>query len=135
VGRSGLILLDTHVVVWLGLDPARISKNARAAIDQARQSASGLAISDMTLLELTRITSLGRLDFRASLEAFLSDVERKFVVLPMTGRICMQALALPASYPKDPSDRVIGATALVEGLSLLTADREIRKSRAVPTIW
>jgi PIN domain nuclease of toxin-antitoxin system len=47
----------------------------------------------------------------------------------------MQALALPASYPKDPSDRIIGATALVEGLSLLTADREIRKSRAVPTIW
>jgi PIN domain nuclease of toxin-antitoxin system len=130
-----LILLDTHVVVWLGLDPARISKNARAAIDEARQNAGGLAISDMTLLELTRISILGRLDFRASLESFLSDVEQKFVVLPMTGRICMQALALPASYPKDPSDRVIGATALVEGISLLTADREIRKSREVPTIW
>jgi PIN domain nuclease of toxin-antitoxin system len=130
-----LILLDTHVVVWLGLEPARISKNARAAIDQARLNASGLAISDMTLLELTRITHLGRVDFRPSLESFLSDVERKFVVLPMTGRICMQAVSLPASYPKDPSDRVIGATALVEGLSLLTADREIRKSRAVPTIW
>jgi PIN domain nuclease of toxin-antitoxin system len=130
-----LILLDTHVVVWLGLEPARISKNAKAAIDQARQNAGGLAISDMTLLELTRITHLGRLDFRPSLESFLSDVERKFIVLPMTGRICMQAVSLPASYPKDPSDRVIGATALVEGLSLLTADREIRKSRAVPTIW
>jgi len=135
VGRSRLILLDTHVVVWLGLEPARISKNARAAIDQARQDASGLAISDMTLLELTRITHLGRVDFRPSLESFLSDVESKFVILPMTGRICMEALSLPISYPKDPSDRVIGATALVEGLSLLTADREIRKSRAVPTIW
>jgi PIN domain nuclease of toxin-antitoxin system len=130
-----LILLDTHVVVWLGLDPSRISKNARAAIDQTRQNASGLAISDMTLLELTRITHLGRLDFRPSLESFLSDVESKFVVLPMTGRICMEAVSLPSSYPKDPSDRVIGATALVEGLSLITADREIRKSGAVPTIW
>ena len=130
-----MILLDTHVVVWLGLDPDRISKNAKAAIDHARQNASALAISDMTLLELTRISNLGRLDFRANLGSFLSEVERKFKVLPMTGRICMQALALPASYPKDPSDRIIGATALVEGLSLLTADREIRKSRAVPTIW
>jgi len=130
-----VILLDTHVVVWLGLEPARISKKARAAIDQARRDASGLAISDMTLLELTRISNLGRLDFRASLESFLSEVELKFVVLPMTGRICMRALALPSSYPRDPSDRVIGATALVEGLSLLTADHEIRKSRAVPTIW
>ena len=130
-----MILLDTHVIVWLGLDPARISRNARAAIDEARQQASGLAISDMTLLELTRITNLGRLEFRASLESFLSDVERKFVVLPMTACICMQALSLPTSYPKDPADRVIGATALVEGLKLLTANREIRKSRAVRTVW
>jgi PIN domain nuclease of toxin-antitoxin system len=130
-----LILLDTHVVVWLGLEPSRISKNARTAIDQTRQNASGLAISDMTLLELTRITHLGRLDFRPSLESFLAAVESKFVVLPMTGRICMEAVSLPSSYPKDPSDRVIGATARVEGLSLITADREIRKSGAVPTIW
>jgi PIN domain nuclease of toxin-antitoxin system len=135
VGQSLLILLDTHVVVWLGLDPARISNNARAAIDRERQNASGLAISDMTLLELTRISNLGRLDFRTSLASFLSEVERKFIVLPMTALICMQALALPASFPKDPSDRVIAATALVEGLSLLTADREIRKSGALSTIW
>jgi PIN domain nuclease of toxin-antitoxin system len=130
-----LILLDTHVVIWLGLDPGRISKNAKAAIDHARQNASALAISDMTLLELTRITNLGRLDFRPDLESFLSDVEKKFLVLPMTGRICMRALALPPSYPKDPGDRVIGATALVEDIPLLTADHEIRKSRAVPAIW
>lgn len=130
-----MILLDTHVVIWLGLDPDRISRNAKAAINHARQNASALAISDMTLLELTRITSLGRLDFRANLESFLLEVERKFVVLPMTGRICMRALALPISYPKDPGDRVIGATALVEGYDLVTADREIRKSGAVPTIW
>ena len=36
---------------------------------------------------------------------------------------------------KDPADCLIGATALVEGLSLVTADKEILKSRAVPTIW
>ena len=49
------------------------------------------------------------------------------------GRTC--ARALPATYPKDPADRALGATALVEGLSLITADREIRRSRAVRTIW
>src|SRR5580700_1901199 len=47
----------------------------------------------------------------------------------------LPAMELPPSYPKDPADRIIGATALVEGLSLLTADREIRRSRAVQTIW
>jgi PIN domain nuclease of toxin-antitoxin system len=47
----------------------------------------------------------------------------------------MQAFDLPANYPKDPVDRMIGATAIVEGLKLITADRAMRKSRAVTTIW
>jgi PIN domain nuclease of toxin-antitoxin system len=44
-------------------------------------------------------------------------------------------MSLPPSYPNDPADRIIGATALVEGLPLLTADREIRRSKSVQTIW
>ncbi len=68
-------------------------------------------------------------------ESFLSDVERRFVVLPVTANIALQAYELPSDYPKDPVDRIIGATALIEDIPLLTADREIRKSRAVPTIW
>ena len=135
MGRLVLILLDTHVVVWLAGDQLRISATAKTAILKAREEQSGLAVSDMTLLEIARLSSEGRLNFEPSLEAFLSDVERRFAVLPMTGRICVQAFSLPSNYPKDSADRVIGATALVEGLTLVTADAPIRKSRAVPTIW
>lgn len=46
-----------------------------------------------------------------------------------------KANCLSISYPKDPADCLIGATALVEWLSLVTADKEILKSKAVPTIW
>jgi PIN domain nuclease of toxin-antitoxin system len=46
-----------------------------------------------------------------------------------------RAVELPRAYPKDPADRIIAATALVEGLSLITADREIRRSKVVHTIW
>jgi PIN domain nuclease of toxin-antitoxin system len=130
-----LILADTHVVIWLAFDPTRISIKAKAAIDEARQKGEGLAISAISLLELTTLCSKGRIRLDISFESFLSDVERQFVVLPMNGRVCVQSLSLPAAYPKDPADRIIGATALVEGLSLLTADREIRSARALPTIW
>jgi PIN domain nuclease of toxin-antitoxin system len=44
-------------------------------------------------------------------------------------------MAFPATYREDPADRIIGATAPVEGLSLITADREIRRSKLIPTIW
>jgi PIN domain nuclease of toxin-antitoxin system len=130
-----MILLDTHVVVWLALEPARISKKARSAIEKSRQRAEGLAVSDITLLEIAAIENKGRIKLNAGLEAFLAEVETRFIVLPMTGRICAGVLALPAAYPQDPADRVIGATALVEGLPLITADDGIRRSKALNTIW
>ena len=130
-----MILVDTHVVVWLAFDQDQISRKARAAIDNARRSGDGLAVSDITLLELATLASKGRIQLDISLESFLQEVEARFVVLPISGRACVRAIGLPAAYPKDPADRIIGATALVEGLSLLTADREIRRSKALPTIW
>jgi len=130
-----VILVDTHVVAWLALDQHKISRRARTAIDGARENAEGLAISDITLLELATLQNEGRIRLDISLESFLEEVESRFVVLPISARACARAMALPATYPKDPADRIIGATALVEGLSLLTADREIQRSKAVPTIW
>ena len=135
MGRSLLTLLDTHVVLWLGLEPARISKKARTAIDRSRQEGTGLAVSDITLLEITLLSGKKRIHFTPSLEAFLTEVETRFIVLPISARICVRSSSLPSSYPNDPADRIIGATALSEGLPLITADRAIRNSRTLPTIW
>jgi PIN domain nuclease of toxin-antitoxin system len=134
VGQALGILVDT--VVWPAFGQDRISSKAKTAIDAVRKDADGLAISDITLLELATLTSKGRVRLDISLESFfLQEVEFRFVVLPMTGRVCARAIGLPPFYPKDPADRIIGATALVEGLSLLTADREIHKSKVLRTIW
>ena len=130
-----MILVDTHVVVWLAFDQDQLTRPARAAIDNARKNASGLAISDITLVELATLASKQRIQLDISLESFLQEVESRFIVLPMSVRVCARAMGLPGTYPKDPADRIIGATALVEGLSLLTADRQIRRSKAVHTVW
>lgn len=130
-----MILVDTHVVLWLALEPARISRRAVAVIEETRRAGRGLAISDMTLLEIAVLESKRRIRLNASLETFLIEVESRFVVLSLSSRICVRAMGLPASYPKDPADRIIGATALVEGISMVTADDDIRKSKALRTIW
>jgi PIN domain nuclease of toxin-antitoxin system len=135
MGGFVLILLDTHVVIWLAQDYQRISPQAQSAIESARKKDGGLAIASITLVEIARLASHGRIDLKPDLEAFLSDVERRFVVLPITSAVAIQAFDLSPSYPKDPVDRIIAATALVQGLTLVTADQAIRKSRAVPTIW
>jgi PIN domain nuclease of toxin-antitoxin system len=135
VGRSVLILLDTHVLVWLAQEYQRISPRARSAIESARKKDRGLAVAGITFVELARLAKCGQVRFVPDVETHLREFERRFVVLPITANIALQAFELPAAYPKDPADRIIGATALVEDIPLVTADREIRKSRAVPTIW
>lgn len=130
-----MILLDTNVVLWLAFDPDKISSSANDAIHQARQKDEGLAISSITLLELATLSSKNRFRFSLGLASFLQHVEEHFLVLPITARACACIPGLPALYPKDPADRIIGATALTEGMALVTADREIRRSRALRTIW
>lgn len=130
-----MILLDTHVVLWLLSDPDRLSKNAKAAIDEARRSGEGIAVCGITLLEIATAYGKGRISMAMSLESFLRDVEERFAFLPISAQACARTLALPASYPKDPADRVIGATALVEGMALVTADTGIRRAKAVKTVW
>jgi len=87
-----VILVDTHVVVWLAFDQGQLSKKARAAIDDARKNGDGLAISDITLLELATLASKSRIQLDISLESFLQEVESRFVVLPISGRACVRAI-------------------------------------------
>ena len=130
-----MILLDTHVVLWLALEPARISSKARLVIEEARRQGQRVAICDISLLEITTAERKSRITLNQGLGPFLAEVEQRFSVFPITGEICVRAARLPSTYPKDPADRIIAATALVERVPLLTADDAIRRSRALQTIW
>ncbi len=66
---------------------------------------------------------------------FLESVERTFTVLPVTAKVAEQASLLSELYPKDPTDRVIDATALVHGMELITRDVRIRALVEVPCVW
>jgi PIN domain nuclease of toxin-antitoxin system len=130
-----LILLDTHIALWLTLDSRRLTRKATALLADARRQEATIAIASITLIETARLIAHGRITIQISLDAYMAELEARFTVLPITGAIAAATNRLPASYPRDPADRIIGATALVHGGTLITADQHIRKANAVHTHW
>jgi PIN domain nuclease of toxin-antitoxin system len=131
-----VILLDTHVLAWMVADEDRLSRPARSAIRRARSS-DGLAIADITLWELAFLFARGALRTHSTVENTVQQfVTRSGVnVRPITAEIAALATQFPEEYPKDPIDRLIGATARAEGIALVTRDENIRKSPLLRTIW
>jgi PIN domain nuclease of toxin-antitoxin system len=131
-----VILLDTHVLVWLVGQPEKLSKPAASAIRRARSS-DGLSIADITIWELAFLFSRGVLQSRGTVENTVRNLlDRSGVtVKTITPEIAAIATQFPNDYSRDPADRLIGATALAEGLALITRDQSIRSSPLLKTIW
>jgi PIN domain nuclease of toxin-antitoxin system len=129
-----VILLDTHVLIWMSSDPGRLSSKARQQIIDARRT-TGLAVADITLWELAWLAENQRVLYSGSVESFVRETVSRVAVKPMTPEIVALAAHLPENYPKDPSDRLIGSTAIVEGTTLITADEKSRNSGMVDCIW
>ena len=129
-----MILLDTHVLVWLTAEPAKLSKRASSAIRRATR-AGGLAISAITLWELAWLATHGRLQLSGTVEAYLEEISSRVSVRPITPKIAVLANQFSTDYSHDPCDRLIGATALSEGMLLVTKDTKIRSYQQLQTLW
>jgi len=68
-------------------------------------------------------------------DRFLQRVALRFSVLELSTSIAVAAGSFSDPFPGDPMDRIIAATALTEGIPLVTADERIRRSGVVRTIW
>ncbi len=134
-----MILLDTHVLFWMANDSKRLSKRAHEAIREARREQerhnTGIAVATITVWELAWLAEHGRIAVVVSVESFVRELVARVILRPVTPEIAALAVRLPDEFPKDPADRLIAATAMVEGMALVTADMRIRRSKVVETVW
>lgn len=129
------LVLDTHVLLWWFSDSKRLSRGQLRALSKV--SADNPAhVSDISLWEIATLAQLGRIRLKMPLREWLDNaLEPPWVELhAISPAIAVEVAALPASFHRDPGDRIIVATARVLGARLLTLDEAIIDSGLVPVI-
>ena len=116
------VLLDTHVVHWWSAEPKRVSGPARETLEGADE----LVVAAISWYELAWLARHERIVVNVPIRTWLQSLAAQLRTIGVTPAIADTAVALPSSFPGDPADRLIYATAVEHGLQLVTKDRAIR---------
>ncbi len=119
------VLLDSHVLHWWSAEPAKISRTATREIEAADE----LAVASITWFELAWLAEHDRIALAVPIRSWLEDLAADVRTVGTTPAIAATAAALPTSFPGDPADRLIYATAIEHGWGLVTKDRRLRGHR------
>lgn len=119
-----MILIDTHVAVWMATNPRFIGRRSKALLQDA-VSEERILISAISFWEIALLVSKQRLRIgKSPTELRLELIDTGVTELPVTGPIAILAAELPNLHG-DPADRLIAATAIIHGATLMTADEEL----------
>lgn len=127
------LLLDTNVFLWALAEPKKLSTKARNAISKLENS---VYVSPVTAYELSYKHHQGKLPSGA---AIVASFGRQVAHLYATELTVSAPHALAAGQleweHKDPFDRILAAQAMVEGLTLVTADQDLQAFAPATTLW
>ncbi len=131
-----MIVVDTHIIIWNALKPEMLSGKAEKAISAANNS-DGIIFCEISLWEIAMLMHKERLSIDIEYTEFIQLIleSNKYVFRGITPEIAWLSTGLFSDNNKDPADRIIAATSIIENANLVTADNELRKSKKVATIW
>lgn len=116
------LLLDTHLLLWAANEPKRLPKSARLLIENLENE---ILFSAASLWEITMKSGIGREDFAVDARLLRRGLlDNGYTELPITSEHAVSTDQLPLAN-KDPFDRILVAQAMVEGITLLTADKKL----------
>jgi PIN domain nuclease of toxin-antitoxin system len=116
------VLLDSHVLHWWSAEPDRVSSEAASAIEGADE----LAVAAISWFELAWLAGHERITVTVPIRTWLEQLAAQVSTAALTPAIAATAVSLASSFPGDPADRLIYATAVEHGWRLITKDRRLR---------
>ncbi|MFW6598456.1 type II toxin-antitoxin system VapC family toxin [Propionibacteriaceae bacterium Y2011] len=129
----GPVLLDTHAMLWILTEPAKLSANARRIVEDRN---TVLLASAATAWEIATKHRLGKLPTAG---AVMSGYERHLERAAIDSLVISPAHALTAGslewQHRDPFDRMLAATAIIEAIPLMTADPAFDTLNGLRLIW
>ncbi|MCT7950753.1 type II toxin-antitoxin system VapC family toxin [Ancylothrix sp. C2] len=131
-----MILLDTHIWLWLLHDPSHLSVTANSAI-AAEESQNGLLVSAISVWEIAVKSSLGKLTLPLPISEWYAAARTHsgIVIEPVNPLDMISSTQLPGEFHKDPADRILVAIARRYDIALVTCDEKILSYPDVKTIW
>ena len=118
------LLLDTHILIWAASEPERLSRTAASVIEDVSNE---IVFSAVSLWEIAIKTGRGRDDFQVDAGLFRRNLfDNGYTEIAVTGAHATALANLPPLH-KDPFDRMLVAQAMIEGLTLVTADPAVAK--------
>lgn len=127
------VLLDTHVLYWWSTDSGQLSRAATRALSEADE----LAVAAISWYELAWLATNERITVAVPVRTWLDMLANQVRTLGVSPAVAHTAVTLPSTFPGDPADRLIYATAIERGLRLVTKDSRLRSHRHPRpiTIW
>jgi len=122
------LLLDTCAAIWIAED-APLADEAVRAIDRAKDNDDAVLMSPISAWEIGLLVARGRLALPIGAQAWFDQIiETPNVELAdLPPAVLIAASFLPGIPPRDPSDRIVIATAREQNLTIVTRDRQILK--------
>jgi len=136
VGSGGLILLDTHVLIWWKAGGGKLSQRAARAV----HASDTVLLSAISFWEIAVLERKSRIRLDRDLLRWIGDVlsEDRVREAPVSAQAGAHAGALP-DFGGDPADAILYCTARELGAPLVTKDRRLtayaRAHRDVRTVW
>ena len=131
-----MIVADTHVIIWDALKPELLSPRAKKAIREANRL-DGIIFCEISLWEIAMLMKKKRLSVDVAYQEFIRLVSdsNQYIFKGISPQIAELSTELFSTTNKDPADRIISATAIIEKASLVTSDKTLRRSKKIHTIW